>query len=79
VDHDVNLARELGEILLSEPQRGRVDVTLEDAHLTRNVVCEILSPFLAQPPEGGGAEDVLFEAGSGALVAGGPDQEIQAA
>ena len=33
MDDDVHLARELGESLLPEAKRGRVDVALEHAHL----------------------------------------------
>ena len=78
MDHDVHLPRELREILLAEPQRRRVDVAFEDAHLLGDVVLEPIAQLLAQASEGRGAEHVLLEPLRGALAAGGPDDEVEA-
>jgi hypothetical protein len=78
VDDNVHLARELGEVLFVEPQRGRVDVPFEHAYLLRDVVIEGVAELPAEPAEGRGAEHVVFEPGGGVSLAGGPDQEVQA-
>ncbi len=78
MDHHVHLARELSEVLLAKAQRRGVHVALQDSHLLCDVLLEAVAELLAQAAEGGGAEHVLLEALGRALLAGGPDDEVQA-
>src|SRR3712207_7165186 len=55
--------------LFAEPQRSRVDISLQYANLLGDVVIKPVAKPLAQAPEGGGAEHVPLEPLGRALTA----------